>query len=73
MAISTYLQIITLNLNELTVPIKRHRVADQIFKDQSYTSYKRLKQTEHEGMGKDILCKWKRKESWGVPVMVQQK
>ena len=30
MAINTYLSIITLNVNGLNVPIKRHRVADYI-------------------------------------------
>ena len=30
MAINTYLSIITLNVNELNVPIKRHRMADWI-------------------------------------------
>ena len=32
MAINTYLSIITLNVNGLNAPIKRHRVADQIKK-----------------------------------------
>ena len=34
MAISTYLSIIILNVNELNAPIKRHRVADWIEKKQ---------------------------------------
>ena len=36
MAISTYLQIITLNVNGLNAPIKRHRVAEQILKQDPY-------------------------------------
>ena len=32
MAINTYLSIITLNVNELNAPIKRHRVAEWIKK-----------------------------------------
>ena len=32
MVISTYLPIITLNVNELNVPIERHRVAEWIQK-----------------------------------------
>ena len=34
MAINTYLSIITLNVNGLNVPIKRHRVADWITKQE---------------------------------------
>ena len=29
-------------------------------------------QTESEGLGKDIPCKWKRKESWGSNTHVRQ-
>ena len=35
MAINTYLSIITLNVNGLNAPIKRHRVADWIKKQKS--------------------------------------
>ena len=35
MAINTYLSIITLNVNGLNAPIKRHRVADWIIKQES--------------------------------------
>ena len=49
MKINTYLSIITLNVSELTVPVKRHRVAEQIEKQNKtknkthiYTAYRRL-------------------------------
>ena len=45
MAINTYLSIITLNVNGLNVPIKRHRLADWILKKNKnlkYAAYKRL-------------------------------
>ena len=37
MAINTYLSIITLNVNGLNAPIKRHRVADWIKKEKPST------------------------------------
>ena len=44
MAISTYLSIITLNVNGLTTPIERHRAAVWIKKDKNflYVANKRL-------------------------------
>ena len=36
MAIGTYISIITLNVNELNAPTKRHRLAEQIQKQDSY-------------------------------------
>ena len=46
MALSTFLSIMTLNVNGLHAPIKRHRVADWIEKTrpktQLYAAYKRL-------------------------------
>ena len=43
MAVSTYLSVITLNINGLNVPIKRHRLADWIkYKTHLYAAYKRL-------------------------------
>ena len=39
MAINTYLSIITLNVNGLNVPIKRHRVADWIKKQKPWIWY----------------------------------
>ena len=60
MAINKHLSIITLNVNGLNDPIKRHRVEDWIKKEKNLQSaaYKKLtnlhKLTESEGMGKDI-------------------
>ena len=44
MAINTYLSIITLNVNGLNAPIKRHRVADWIKKQ--------------EPMGVPVVAQW---------------
>ena len=43
MVISTYLSVITLNVNGLNAPIKRHRVADWIKKNKTFlcAAYKR--------------------------------
>ena len=53
MAINTYESIITLNVNGLNAPIKRHRVADWMKKNKSlqYAAYKRptLRQRTHIG------------------------
>ena len=58
MAINNYLSIITLNVNGLNAPIKRHRIAKWIRK-QAYMlptrdlpQNKRATQTESEGMEK---------------------
>ena len=71
MVIGTYILIITLNVNGLNAPTKRHRLAEQIKKqDRIYAVYKRPLQTkghiqtESELMEKDIPWKWKSKESW---------
>ena len=57
MAITTYLSIITLNVNGLNAPLKRYRVTDWIKnKTQLYVAYKRLtsnpKTYKSEGMEK---------------------
>ena len=42
MAMNKYLSIITLNINGLKAPIKRHRIAEWIRKqDLTYAAYKR--------------------------------
>ena len=42
MAMNTYLSTITLNINGLNAPIKRHRIAEWIRKhDHTYAAYKR--------------------------------
>ena len=38
MAIHTYLSVITLNVNGLNAPIKRHRVADWIKRTRAYNT-----------------------------------
>ena len=75
MVIRTYVSIITLNVNGLKAPTKRHRIAEWIQKQDPYIcclqethfrpkdTYRHI-QTESEGMEKDIPCKWKSKESW---------
>ena len=74
MAINTYLSIITLNVNGLNAPIKRHRIAEWIGKQELYVYMMsttdtiqsgRHTQTERKGMEKDISCKWKSKKNWG--------
>ena len=51
-----YLAVLTLNVNGLNVPIKRHRVAEWIRKCDPHTrdtpQNKRATQTESEGLGK---------------------
>ena len=71
MVIGTYISIITLNVNGLNPPIKRHREPEWIQTQDWYIyslqeTHFRSKDThtESEGMEKDIPCKWKSKESW---------
>ena len=42
MALSSYLSIVTLNVNGLTAPSKRHRVSDWIKEQDPSICYKRL-------------------------------
>ena len=71
MATGSYLSIITLNVNGLNAPTKRHRLAEQLKKTRLLymLSIKDLPQnkghilTESEGLEKDISCKWRPKES----------
>ena len=65
MAINTYLSTITLNVNGLDAPIKTHRVAEWIRKQEPYImlvtrdtlQIERHTQTESEKMEKDISGK----------------
>ena len=41
MAMNNYLSIITLKVNGLNAPIKRHRIAERIRKYDTYAAYKR--------------------------------
>ena len=45
MAINTYLSIISLNINGLNAPIKRHRVAEEMAKRQKTKQKKQTKKT----------------------------
>ena len=76
----TYILIITLNVNGLNAPTKRHRLAEWIQKQDPYicclqeTHFRPEGhiQTESEGMEKDIPCKWKSKESWSGNSHIKQ-
>ena len=79
MVIGTYTLIITLNVNGLNAPTKRHRLAEWIQKQDPYIyclqethitprdTY-RLKVREWK---KDIPCKWKSKESWSRNIRIR--
>ena len=64
MAINTYLSIITLNVNGLNAPIKRHRVAECIKKQKPSNSC--LEETHHREKDTYRL----KVSRWGVPVML---
>ena len=71
MVIRTYISIITINVNELNAPTKRHRLAEWIQKQDPYIcclqeTHFRPRDTYRLKMRveKDIPCKWKSKESW---------
>lgn len=69
--ISSYLPILTLNVNELKSPIRKHRVADWIKKkdqiiqcpQEIHFTYKDTYNTISEGMEKDIPRKGKPEKS----------
>ena len=72
MAIETYVSIITLNVNGLNAPTKRHRLADWIQKQDPYIyclqeTHFRPKDTyklKSENMEKYIPSKWEAIDSW---------
>ena len=80
MAIGTDILIITLNVNGLNAPTKRHRVAEWIQKQDPYIcclqeTHFRPRDTYRlkvRGMGKDIPCKGKSKESWSSNSHIRQ-
>ena len=53
MAINTYLLVITLSVNGLNTPIKRHRVADQIKKKKNKKRLDNMLPTETQFRAKD--------------------
>ena len=76
-----YLSIITLNINRLNAPIKRHRVAEWIRKHDPYICClqethlrtKDLHRLKVKGWEKKyILNKWTRKKSWSSNTYVRQ-
>ena len=72
MVIGTYISIITLNINGLNAPTKRHRLAECIQKQDPYAcclqeTHFRPRETyrlKEKGWKKDIPYKGKSKESW---------
>ena len=79
MARGTYIAIITLNVNGLNAPTRRHRLAEWIQKQDPYiyclqeTHFRpKNTQTESERMGKYIPCKWKEKKA-GVAILISDK
>ena len=79
MAINTYLSIITLNVNGLNAPTKRHRLAEWIQKQDPYicclqeihfTSRDTYKLKER--MEENISCKRGPKESWSSNTHIRQ-
>ena len=80
MAVGTYISIITLNVNGLNAPTKRHRLAEWIEKTRPIymlstrnpLQTSRHIQTEREKMEKYIPCKWEAKESWSSNPPIKQ-
>ena len=79
MAIGTYILTITLNVNRVNAPTKRHRLAEWIQKQDSYMcrlqeTHFRLKdtQTESERIEKYITFKQEAKEA-GVAILISDK
>ena len=65
MSMSKYLSIITLNVNGLNAPVKRHRIAEWIRKHDPHICYlqethlrTRPTQTESEGLATNTRSKW---------------
>ena len=78
MAIVTYIWIITLNINGLNSPTKRHRLAELIQKQDPYicclqeTHFRSKDTYESERMEKYFPCKWEAKESWSSDPHIRQ-
>ena len=74
---SLYLSIVTINVNGLNYPIKRHRVDEWIKKTRpkymlpTHFSFKDA-QTESE-QKKDALYKWKPKRKLGIVILISDK
>ena len=80
MAIGTFISIITLKVNGLNAPKKRHRWAEWIQKQDPYicclqkTHFipKDTYRLKVRGWKKNIPCKWKAKESWSSNLHIRQ-
>ena len=80
MAINMYLSIITLNINGLNAPIKRHGAAEWVKKIRptymlsvrDSPQNKRYTQIKSKGVEKDISGKWKGKKA-GVAIFISNK
>ena len=79
MAKGTHISIITLNVNGLNAPTKRHRLAEWIQKQEPYicclqdTHFRPIDtQTESEWVEKYIPCKQEAKESWSSNPHIRQ-
>ena len=79
MAIRTYISIITLSVNALNAPTKRHSMAEWIQKQDPYIRC--LEETHFRPqetyrlevrMEKYIPCKWEAKESWSHNPHIRQ-
>ena len=79
MAIGTYISIITLKLNGLNAPTKRHRLAEWIQKQDPYICC--LQETHFRPQDicrlsgrteKYVPCKWEAKESWSSDPHIRQ-
>ena len=82
MTVNKYLSIITLNVNGLNAPIKRHTIAEWIrtwpthmLPTRDPPQNKRPTQTEREGLETNISSKWsgKKKKSKGSNTHITQK
>ena len=79
MAMNNNLSIITLNVNGLNAPIKRHRIAEWIRKHGPHICClqgpqdKRLTQTESEGLETNFPSKWTGKKKAGVAILISDK
>ena len=76
MARGTFISIITLNVNGLNAPTKRHRLTEWIQNETHiYAVYKKptsdLK-TKSDRMENYIPCKWEAKESWSSNPHIRQ-
>ena len=81
MAMNKYLSIITLNINGLSAPIKRHRIAEWIRNHDPHIfclirdppQNKRPTQTESQDLEENILSKWTGKKKPRLQHLYQTK